>query len=129
MDLSIGRSACGICPGVQSHQEAKLYLLPAISFPLTSYHSVPCSYPYSRSDYCGRGDELPAIGFSIRNHNHHNYIEFQAASLKRRVRQTDVRTATQRGRTQWRNVRWYCTRRLFKELTHPSWSGPRLHNV
>ena len=56
-------------------------------------------------------------------------IEVQADSLERRVRQRDVRTATQRGRTQWRNVRWYCTRKLQKEPTHPSWSGPHLHKV
>ena len=84
MGLPTGRSACGIYPGVQSHQKAELHL-PAIWSLVTSYHNVPCSY--SRSGFCGRGDELSAVGVSVRKHNHHSYIEVQAASLKRRVRQ------------------------------------------
>ena len=90
------RSACRINPDVQSHQKAYLYLLPAISSPLTSYHTVPCSYPYCRSGSCWRGDELSAIGFSVRKHNHHSFIEDQAAFSKRSVSQRDVRTATHR---------------------------------
>ena len=49
------------------HQKANLNLLPAISSPLTSYHTVPCSYLYCRLGSCGRGDELSAIGFTVRN--------------------------------------------------------------
>ena len=96
MGLSTGRSACGIYRGVQSHQRVELYLLPAISSPLTSYHSGPCSYAYCS---CGRGDLPSAIGFSVRKHNQHNYTEIQAASLKRWVRWRGVRTATQRGKS------------------------------
>ena len=86
MGLSIGRSTCGIYRGVKSHKRAELCLLPAISPPPTYYRSVTCSHPYSWSGACGRGDKLSAIGFSVRKRNHHNYIEVQAAFLKRRVR-------------------------------------------
>lgn len=86
MDLSIGSSVCGIYRGVQFHQRVELYLLPAISSTLTFSPTVPYSYAYSRLGSCGRGGVLFAIGFSVRKHNNNNYIEVQAASLKRRVR-------------------------------------------
>ena len=89
-------SACGIYPGLQSHQRVEPYLVTEISPPLTSCHRVPCSYPYSRSGSCGRGGVLSAIGFSVRKHNRHNHTEVQAASLKRRERWRGVQIATQR---------------------------------